>query len=141
MHLYVKSHTIASKSKRVFLKRAGEIVKLTEAKVPLFASVFLFYQRMENLVDLFRRCILKYNITLTSYISGRRTSLNLALMKMWFALGSMGLMFLAVASIYLSRFKCRNRFLKIAISSFAYMCMLISGIIVFVVVFSGPVNE
>lgn len=115
------------------------IVKLTEAKVPLFASVFLFYQRME--VDLFRRCILKYNITLTSYISGRRTSLNLALMKMWFALGSMGLMFLAVASIYLSRFKCQNRFLKIAISSFAYMCMLISGIIVFVVVFSGPVNE
>lgn len=35
------------------------IVKLTEAKVPLFASVFLFYQRMENLVDLFRGCILK----------------------------------------------------------------------------------
>ncbi|BAI85781.2 hypothetical protein BSNT_08679 [Bacillus subtilis subsp. natto BEST195] len=53
----------------------------------------------------------------------------------------MGLMFLAVASIYLSRFKCQNRFLKITISSFAYMCMLISGIIVFVVVFSGPVNE
>ncbi|WP_276734751.1 DUF2768 domain-containing protein [Bacillus sp. (in: firmicutes)] len=67
--------------------------------------------------------------------------MSLALMKMWFALGSMGLMFLAVASIYLSRFKFQNRFLKIAVSSFAFMCMLISGIIVFVVVFSGPVNE
>ncbi|WHY22842.1 DUF2768 domain-containing protein [Bacillus velezensis] len=67
--------------------------------------------------------------------------MSLALIKMWFALGSMGLMFLAVACIYLSRFKCRNRFLKIAVSSCAYMCVLISGIIVFVVVFSGPVNE
>lgn len=38
--------------------------------------------------------------------------MNLALMKMWFALGSMGLMFLAVASIYLSRFKCQNRFFE-----------------------------
>ncbi|MCY7916230.1 DUF2768 domain-containing protein [Bacillus vallismortis] len=67
--------------------------------------------------------------------------MSLALMKMWFALGSMGLMFLAVASIYLSRFRLRNRFLKIVVSSFAFMCVLISGMIVVVVVFSGPVNE
>lgn len=119
------------------------IVKLAEAKAPLFASVFLFYQRMENLVDLFRRCILKfkYNAYTNIIHIGEAHLLSLALMKMWFALGSMGLMFLAVVSIYLSRFKFQNRFLKIAVSSFAYMCMLISGIIVFVVVFSGPVNE
>ncbi|CAI6282247.1 hypothetical protein NRS6120_12700 [Bacillus subtilis] len=135
------SHTIASKSKRVFLKRAGEYSQVDWSEGPPLCFSFFVLSKDGNLVDLFRRCILKYNITLTSYISGRRTSLNLALMKMWFALGSMGLMFLAVASIYLSRFKCQNRFLKIAISSFAYMCMLISGIIVFVVVFSGPVNE
>lgn len=67
--------------------------------------------------------------------------MSFALIKMWFALGSMGLMFLAVVTIYLSRFKLKSRFLKITVSTVAYSLMLISGIIVFLVVFSGPVNE
>ncbi|MGE6629518.1 DUF2768 domain-containing protein [Bacillus sp. NPDC077027] len=67
--------------------------------------------------------------------------MSFALMKMWFALGSMGLMFLAVVAIYLSRYKLKNRFLKITASTIAYGFMLVSGIIVFLVVFSGPVNE
>ncbi|MCY8837188.1 DUF2768 domain-containing protein [Bacillus atrophaeus] len=67
--------------------------------------------------------------------------MSLALMKMWFALGAMGLMFIAVAAIYMSRYKCKNAFLKAGVSSLAYVCMLISGLIVIIVVFSGPVNE
>jgi len=66
---------------------------------------------------------------------------NVGLLKMWFALGSMGLMFLAVIAIYISRYKFKNRFLKVITSFVAYTCMLISGVIVFFVVFSGPVNE
>ncbi|EDW21096.1 DUF2768 domain-containing protein [Bacillus pumilus] len=67
--------------------------------------------------------------------------MSFALIKMWFALGSMGLMFLAVVTIYFSRFKLKSRVLKITASTVAYSLMLISGIIVFLVVFSGPVNE
>ncbi|APT50018.1 MULTISPECIES: DUF2768 domain-containing protein [Bacillus] len=67
--------------------------------------------------------------------------MSFALIKMWFALGSMGLMFLAVVTIYFSRFKLKSKFLKIMASTVAYSLMLISGIIVFLVVFSGPVNE
>ncbi|WP_458117447.1 DUF2768 domain-containing protein [Bacillus sp. PK6-026] len=67
--------------------------------------------------------------------------MNVGLLKMWFALGSMGLMFLAVIAIYISRYKFKNRFLKLLTSFVAYTCMLISGVIVFFVVFSGPVNE
>ncbi|XNN71047.1 DUF2768 domain-containing protein [Bacillus pumilus] len=63
--------------------------------------------------------------------------MSFALIKMWFALGSMGLMFLAVVTIYFSRFKLKSRFLKITASTVAYSLMLISGIIVFLVVFSG----
>nr|WP_270572126.1 DUF2768 domain-containing protein [Bacillus glycinifermentans] len=67
--------------------------------------------------------------------------MSVGMLKMWFALGSMGLMFLAVIAIYISRYKFKNRFLKIATSFLAYTCMLISGVIVFIVVFSGPVND
>lgn len=67
--------------------------------------------------------------------------MNVGLLKMWFALGSMGLMLLAVIAIYISRYKFKNRFLKVLTSFVAYTCMLISGVIVFFVVFSGPVNE
>lgn len=67
--------------------------------------------------------------------------MSVGLMKMWFALGAMGLMFVAVASIYVSRYKCKNKFIKAAVSSLAYACVFISGLIVLMVVFSGPVNE
>ncbi|MRX71010.1 DUF2768 family protein [Bacillus lacus] len=64
-----------------------------------------------------------------------------ALMKMWVALASMGFMFISVISIYFSRFKFRNRFLKIIFSSIAYIFMILAGLIIFFVVLSGPVNE
>ncbi|WP_243386501.1 DUF2768 domain-containing protein [Bacillus kexueae] len=63
-----------------------------------------------------------------------------ALMKMWIALASMGFMFISVFSIYLSRFKLKG-FWRILFSIIAYIFMILAGIIIFFVVFSGPVNE
>ncbi|MBD1378622.1 DUF2768 domain-containing protein [Metabacillus arenae] len=64
-----------------------------------------------------------------------------ALLKMWIALASMGFMFIAVISIYFSRFKIKNQIFKTIVSIIAYLFMILAGIIIFFVVFSGPVNE
>ncbi|MFC7370502.1 DUF2768 domain-containing protein [Fictibacillus iocasae] len=61
------------------------------------------------------------------------------LLKMWVALSAIGLMFLAVFSIYFSREKLKGA-LKIAVGVFAYGCMLIAGFLIVLVVFSGPVK-
>jgi hypothetical protein len=63
-----------------------------------------------------------------------------ALMKMWISFGSMGLMFLSVIFIYLSRFKLKG-FFKFLTALIAYFCMIVAGIIIFFVVFSGPVQQ
>lgn len=62
------------------------------------------------------------------------------LIKMWFALGSMGLMFLAIITIMLSRYKLKGIF-KWITGFLAYSFMIIAGLIIIVVVFSGPVTE
>ncbi|CAM4106975.1 hypothetical protein BAMA_14005 [Bacillus manliponensis] len=67
--------------------------------------------------------------------------MSIGLMKMWFSLGAIALMFIAVAFILLSRYKLKNKFLKGLIALFAYGCMIVSGLIIFLVVFSGPVEQ
>lgn len=67
--------------------------------------------------------------------------MSIGLMKMWFSLGAIALMFVAVAFILLSRHKLKNKFLKGFIALFAYVCMIVSGLIIFLVVFSGPVEQ
>ncbi|ASS91753.1 MAG: DUF2768 domain-containing protein [Bacillaceae bacterium] len=62
------------------------------------------------------------------------------LMKMWIALTAMAFMFIAVFSIYLSRFKLKG-FLKSITAVIAYFFMILAGIIIFFVVFSGPTSE
>jgi hypothetical protein len=62
------------------------------------------------------------------------------LIKMWFALSSMGFMFISVFSIYLSRYKLKG-FLKTLTAIIAYIFMILAGMIIFLVVFSGPVDE
>ncbi|MFD1738563.1 DUF2768 domain-containing protein [Bacillus salitolerans] len=66
--------------------------------------------------------------------------MSTGLIKMWFALGSMGLMFLAVITIMLSRYKLKGVF-KWITAFVAYSFMIIAGIVIVFVVFSGPVNE
>lgn len=62
------------------------------------------------------------------------------LIKMWVALSAIGLMFISVMSISISRTKL-NGILKWIISIFAYACMITAGILILFVVFSGPVPE
>lgn len=66
--------------------------------------------------------------------------MSVGLIKMWFALGSMGLMFLAIITIYFSRYKLKG-FLKPVVATLAYLFMILAGIIILFVVFSGPVKE
>lgn len=62
------------------------------------------------------------------------------LIKMWVALSAIGLMFVAVMSISVSRMKLKG-IIKHVITLFAYLCMIIAGILIVFVVFSGPVSE
>lgn len=62
------------------------------------------------------------------------------LIKMWIALSAIGLMFISVLSISLSRAKIKG-FLKYIVAIFAYTCMIVAGILIVFVVFSGPVQK
>ncbi|MEH7457762.1 DUF2768 domain-containing protein [Bacillus sp. JJ1127] len=63
------------------------------------------------------------------------------LIKMWFSLGAMGFMFMAVIFILISRHRMKNKFLKGITAGVAYTLVIISGIVIFLVVFSGPVEQ
>lgn len=61
-------------------------------------------------------------------------------MKMWISLASMGFMFISIVLIYLSRFKLKGMF-KVVTAVIAYILMIVAGIIIFLVVFSGPTPD
>ncbi|MFB9757725.1 MULTISPECIES: DUF2768 domain-containing protein [Bacillaceae] len=67
--------------------------------------------------------------------------MSVGLIKMWFALGAIAFMFISVMFILLSRYKIRNKLLKGITAVIAYVLMIVSGFIIFIVVFSGPVSE
>ena len=58
-----------------------------------------------------------------------------AMLKMWISIVGMGLMFLSIIMIYFSRFKLKG-ILKILIAFIAYILMVVSGIVIFIVLFS-----
>ncbi|MED4400718.1 DUF2768 domain-containing protein [Metabacillus fastidiosus] len=61
-------------------------------------------------------------------------------MKMWIALTSMGFMFISVFSIYFSRYKLKG-VLKMIFTAMSFIFMVLAGILIFLVVFTGPVPE
>ncbi|MGA9287866.1 MAG: DUF2768 domain-containing protein [Anaerobacillus sp.] len=61
------------------------------------------------------------------------------LIKMWVALTALGLMFVAVMAIMLSRYKLKG-FFRVLVSIFAYLCMFVSGVLMLLVVLTGPTN-
>ncbi|MBT2693256.1 DUF2768 domain-containing protein [Bacillus sp. ISL-55] len=63
-----------------------------------------------------------------------------ALLKMYISFVGMGSMILSLFAIYLSRYKLKG-FFKIATAIIAYMLMILAGLIIFFVVFSGPTSE
>ncbi|MCQ6277927.1 DUF2768 domain-containing protein [Bacillus sp. EB600] len=58
-----------------------------------------------------------------------------AMLKMWISIVGMGLMFLSIIMIYFSRFKLKGMF-KILTAFIAYVLMIVSGIVIFIVLFS-----
>ncbi|TFE03095.1 DUF2768 domain-containing protein [Jeotgalibacillus salarius] len=64
-----------------------------------------------------------------------------ALTKMWVSFGSMGFMFLAIIIIYISRYKISNKVIKFITAFAAYIFMILAGLIMLWVVFSGPTME
>jgi hypothetical protein len=60
-----------------------------------------------------------------------------SMVKMWISLAGMGFMFLSLITIYLSRYKLKG-ILRFITAMIAYIFMLLAGLIIFLVVFSGP---
>jgi hypothetical protein len=61
--------------------------------------------------------------------------MSLGMLKMWISIAGMGLMFLSILTIYLSRYKLKG-ILKVLTAVLAYIFLLISGITLFVVLFT-----
>jgi len=57
------------------------------------------------------------------------------MLKMWISVAGMGLMFLAIITIYFSRFKLKG-ILKLITAVLAYLFMFIAGITLLIVFFT-----
>ncbi|MEA3319019.1 DUF2768 domain-containing protein [Sutcliffiella horikoshii] len=64
-----------------------------------------------------------------------------ALMKMWISFVAMGFMIISVLTVYFTRFKVRNNIIRGILNTVAFLLILLAGLIIFYVVFSGPVPE
>lgn len=60
-------------------------------------------------------------------------------MKMWVSFAGIILLIIAITFISLSRYKLKGWFSKV-IAFFAYVSLILAGLIIFYVVFSGPTN-
>jgi len=57
------------------------------------------------------------------------------MLKMWISIAGMGLMFLAIISIYLSRYKLKG-ILRVVTAVLAYLFMAVAGLTLFIVFFA-----
>ncbi|SDN37663.1 DUF2768 domain-containing protein [Alkalicoccus daliensis] len=62
------------------------------------------------------------------------------LLKMWISFIAMGLMFLSVVITILTKEKLTG-FLRYTLLTISFACIMVSGLIVFLVTFSGPVPD
>lgn len=63
-----------------------------------------------------------------------------ALQKMWISFAAMLFMIISIVSVYFSRYKLKGIF-KAITTFIAFVLMVLAGIIVFLVVVSGPTNS
>ncbi|KAA0562721.1 MULTISPECIES: DUF2768 domain-containing protein [Bacillaceae] len=63
-----------------------------------------------------------------------------SMMKMWISFASMGFMFFAILTIYFSRYKIKQKFLRFITAFMAYIMMIAGGLMMIYIVFSGPTN-
>ncbi|MBM7094665.1 MULTISPECIES: DUF2768 domain-containing protein [Alteribacter] len=62
------------------------------------------------------------------------------LTKMWVSFFAMGLMFVSVIMTIVSREKLKGWVQRVFLT-ISFICMIVAGFIIFVVVFTGPVPE
>ncbi|MEI2665052.1 DUF2768 domain-containing protein [Rossellomorea sp. LJF3] len=62
------------------------------------------------------------------------------MMKMWISFASMGFMVFAILTIYFSRYKIKQKFLRFITAFMAYILMIAGGLMMIYIVFSGPTN-
>ncbi|MDR6122567.1 DUF2768 domain-containing protein [Neobacillus rhizosphaerae] len=58
-----------------------------------------------------------------------------AMIKMWISIAGMGLMFLAIITIYFSRYKLKG-VLRVITAVFAYLFMIVAGLTLLIVFFT-----
>jgi hypothetical protein len=109
----------------------------TEVKKPLFTSAFFCEPAKQSIKVIF--ICFSYYVIMVVEKGGKMMSPGLV--KMWIALASIAFMFISVFSIYFSRYKAKNKLVKFIFAFFAYVLMILAGIIIIFVVFSGPVQE
>lgn len=66
--------------------------------------------------------------------------MSLSMQKMWISIVGMFLLAIAMLLIYLSRFKFQNRILKVVTAIIAWILMIIGGLIVMLIVLTGPTS-
>ncbi|HLU22633.1 MAG TPA: DUF2768 domain-containing protein [Bacillaceae bacterium] len=66
--------------------------------------------------------------------------MSLSMQKMWISIIGMILLALAMFVIYVSRYKLENKILKVLTSIIAWIMMITGGIIVMLIVLTGPTN-
>lgn len=59
------------------------------------------------------------------------------MMKMWVSFGGIALLIIAITFISLSRYKLKGWISKV-VAVIAYISLLLAGLIIFYIVFSGP---
>lgn len=80
-------------------------------------------------------CIDVYNIV--EIVREDECQLSDPLMKMWISFGGMGALILSMVLIVLSRYKLKG-ILSGIVAFIAYICLIIGGIIITLVVIGGP---
>lgn len=72
-------------------------------------------------------------------ISGKRSDEDMtpALQKMWISFIAMGFMVISIFLIYLSRYKLKGIW-RVLTAIIAYILMILAGLIILIVVLSGP---
>ncbi|WP_075982140.1 DUF2768 domain-containing protein [Bacillus massilinigeriensis] len=60
-----------------------------------------------------------------------------SMLKMWISIAGMGFMVLSILLILFSRYKLKG-FFKFIVALIAYIFMILSGLIIILIVFSGP---
>ena len=66
--------------------------------------------------------------------------MSLSMLKMWISIAAMGIMAIAMVTIYVSRYKVKSKVIRFITALLAYICLIVGGLMMFYVVLSGPTD-